>query len=251
MVRYFQVNENGHSIRCKLYCREPKDIGRIVLFCHGFGGHKDNAAAEKFADRLITKYKNVALVTFDLPCHGEDVKKKLVLDHCTDYLHQVTLYLQRTFSPERLYAYATSFGGYLLLSYISQHGSPFCKIALRCPAVDMYQVMTNFIAASPDADKLQKGKEILLGFDRKVPVSLAFLHALQQQDIRSRDYLDFAEDMLILHGTADEIVPFDSAYRFAEDNLIEFVPVEGADHRFRHGGSMEFAIKHILDFFSM
>ena len=249
MVRYFQVNENGHNIRCKLYCREPKLIRQIVLFCHGFGGHKDNSAAEKFADRLITKHKSTALVTFDLPCHGEDVKKKLVFDHCTDYLHQVTLYLLRTFSPERLYAYATSFGGYLLLRYISEHGSPFFKIALRCPAVDMYQVMTDFIAASPDADKLQKGKDILLGFDRKVPVSLSFLQSLE--DIRNRDYLDFAEDMLILHGTADEIVPFDSAYRFAEDNLIELIPVAGADHRFRHSGSMELAIKHILDFFSL
>lgn len=249
MIRYFQVNENGHSIRCKLYCREPKLIRQIVLFCHGFGGHKDNSAAEKFADRLITKHKDAALVTFDLPCHGEDVKKKLVLDHCTDYLAQVALYLQRTYAPDKLYAYATSFGGYLLLKYITEQENPFCRIALRCPAVDMYQVLTGFIAASPDADKLQKGKEIPIGFDRKVMVGLSFLQSLV--DIRNREYLDFAEDMLILHGTADEVVPFDSAYRFAEDNLIEFVPVEGADHRFRHGKSMELAIKHILDFFSL
>ena len=103
--------------------------------------------------------------------------------------------------------------------------------------------------ASGDAERLQKGKEILVGFDRKVPVSPQFLQSLADQDIRQRDYLDYAEDILILHGTADEIVPVEMARRFCDDQLIEFVPVEGADHRFRSQTAMDKAMKLILEFF--
>lgn len=249
MHRYFQINEGGHNIRCKLYCDDPRSITRAVVFCHGFGGHKDNGAAEKFAQRLLTKYKNTAMVTFDLPCHGDDVKKKLSLTDCDTYLQLVTAYVQQQYAPRELYAYATSFGGYLLLQYLQNHGNPFRRIALRCPAVDMYTVLTGNILSPQEREKLDKGKEIPVGFDRKIMISKAFLQELQENAVHEMDFLDFAEDILILHGTCDEIVPFDMAYAFADNNLIEFIPVEGADHRFRDMKKMEAAIKHILEFY--
>lgn len=249
MHRYFQINEGGHNIRCKLYCDDPRSITRAVVFCHGFGGHKDNGAAEKFAQRLLTKYKNTAMVTFDLPCHGDDVKKKLSLTDCDTYLQLVTAYVQQQYAPRALYAYATSFGGYLLLRYLQNHGNPFRRIALRCPAVDMYTVLTGNILSPQEREKLDKGKEIPVGFDRKIMISKAFLQELQENAVHEMDFLDFAEDILILHGTCDEIVPFDMAYAFADNNLIEFIPVEGADHRFRDMKKMEAAIKHILEFY--
>ena len=251
MHRYFEINESGHNIRCKIYYQDLKNINRMVIFCHGLGGHKDNAAAEKFANRLISKFKGTAMITFNLPCHGDDVKKKLCLEDCTTYLDLVIRHVNRQFAPEALYCYATSFGGYLTLKYISRHGNPFRRIALRCPAVNMYDSITKTIMSSEDFDKLQAKKEILVGFDRKIPVSLSFLEELRVNDIQVIDYLDYAEDILILHGTADEVVSFDASFTFAENNLIEFIPVEGADHRFRDANKMEQAMKHILNFYEL
>jgi alpha/beta superfamily hydrolase len=57
--------------------------------------------------------------------------------------------------------------------------------------------------------------------------------------------------MLILHGTEDEIVPFAEVHEFCENQLIEFVPIEGADHRFRSQRAMDQAIKCILDFYEL
>ena len=249
MERYFEINETGFNIRCKLYARDQRDIGCLVIFCHGFGGHKDNAAAARFADRLLSRHKRAALLTFDLPCHGSDVRKKLSLAACLDYLDRVVRYAGEVFHPEGLYACATSFGGYLTLKYIADRGNPFRLIALRCPAVDMYDVLTRSIMESSDLDKLRRGKDIPVGFDRKVPVSPLFLEELRQGDIRKADYQDYAEDILVLQGTADEIVPFDSVRSFCDDQLIEFVPIEGADHRFRDPRKMDAAIKAILDFY--
>lgn len=250
MYRYFEINEGGHNIRCKLYYNDLKSISRCVIFCHGFSGHKDNAAAEKFAERMLSKHKGCAMVTFNWPCHGDDVKKKLSITDCEEYLELVIGHIRQKFTDE-LYCYATSFGGWMTLHYISGHGNPFRKIVLRCPAVNMYDALTQVIIEEEGLELLKKGKDITVGFDRKIPVSLAFLEELQENDVRRKDFLDYAEDMLILHGTADDVIPYEEARNFAENQLMEFVPVEKADHRFRHPGTMEFAIKQILGFFAL
>ena len=251
MHRYFEVNEGGHNIRCKLYFQDLKNIRQIVVFCHGFGGHKDNGAAERFAQKLISKHKSCALVTFNWPCHGDDVKKKLSLVDCHTYLTLLLQYLRQKYQPEAFYCYATSFGGYLTLQYIHTYGSPFRKIALRCPAVNMYQAFTNAIMTPEDHARLQKGKDIPVGFDRKVLIGHSFLEEIQSHDVRQLDFLDYAEDILILHGTADEIISYDAAWEFADGQLIEFVPIEKADHRFRDPVKMDLAIKYILEFFAL
>ena len=251
MQRYFEVNGGGHNIRCKLYYGDLKNIRKIVVFCHGFGGHKDNGAAEKFAERMLTKHKGCAMATFNWPCHGDDVKKKLTLSDCDAYLTLVLEYLKNRFGTEEFYCYATSFGGYLALKYIAQHGSPFRRIVLRCPAVPMYEVLTGTIIGAGEMEKLEKGKDILVGFDRKVPVGAAFLEELRENDIRKVEFLDWAEDILILQGTRDEVVPYEEVSAFADEQLMEFIPIQNADHRFRAPGTMEAAIKAILEFFAL
>jgi hypothetical protein len=110
-ARYFEINEQGHNIRCKLYCADQRNIRKIVVFGHGFGGHKDNGAAERFAEWMVSKYKGTAMVAFNWPCHGDDVKKKLSLVTCDEYLRLVLSEIQSVYAPEHLFAYATSFGG--------------------------------------------------------------------------------------------------------------------------------------------
>ena len=248
MERYFEINESGHNIRCKLCCREIRSIRRVVLFCHGFGGHKDNASAARFAEWLTSKYKDAALVTFNLPCHGDDVKKKLALEDCLTYLDLVTGYLRDTYGDD-LYGYATSFGGYLTLLHISRKGSPFRRIVLRSPALNMHEALTNAIITEENRQLLAKGREAMVGFDRKIPVTAAFLEEVEKEDVRKFDYLDWAEDMLLLHGTKDEIIPYRESEAFSENQLVDLIPIEGADHRCRDPKKMDFAIKHILGFF--
>ena len=251
MQRYFEINENGHNIRCKIYFSDIHAIRSVVVFCHGFGGHKDNTAAEKFAERLLNKYKGIAMVTYNWPCHGDDVKKKLRLKDCDVYLQLVIEYVKKHLGAERIYCYATSFGGYLALKYLSEHGNPFEKIALRCPAIPMYDILTASIITPEDLEKIRKGKEASVGFDRKIAVDAEFLGELNACRIEGLDYLDYAEDILIIHGAADELVPLQTAEAFADNNLIDFVAVEGADHRFKDPKKMEQAIKLILDFYKL
>ncbi len=251
MQKYFDINEQGCSIRCKLYCTDAHNVKRVIVFCHGFGGHKDNKAAETFANRAVAKRKGTAVIVFDWPCHGDDARKNLLLEDCDTYLTVVLDYAREHFGTDELYAYGTSFGGYILLKYLLDHGNPFRKIALRCPAIDMYDTLLGAVATDDDRAKIAAGKPVLVGFDRKVKIGKQFLDQLQQADIRSHDFFDFADDLLIIHGTADDIVPFEDSASFADDNVIELVAVEGADHRFRDPKKMDVAIARIIEFFEL
>ena len=226
-------------------------VKRVVIFGHGFGGHKDNRAAEKFAAKIISKYKDIGVITFNWPCHGDDARKNLLLSECDMYLTYVIEYAKKRFQTEDIYAYATSFGGYLFLKYIAEHGNPFRKIALRCPAIKMYQSITNRIMTKDDRDKILKGKPVLVGFDRKIKISKQFLEDLEASDITQNDYMDFADDILILHGTKDEVISFDDSAEFADQNVIEFVPVQNADHRFTDPKTMDYAIHTIIEFYDL
>ena len=251
MEKYFTVNSNGCSIGCKLYTDDPSSVTAVVLFGPGFSGNRDNKPAEKLAKRLISKNRGVALITFDLPCHGSDVRKTLRLDDCDLYVDEMIAHIKASYPSAELYGCGTSFGGYLLLKHISEKGSPFKKLCLRCPAVNMYEVITGTIMTDDDLKKLEKGKPVLVGFDSKIRLDKAFVESLKEADITKRDLLDLAEDILIVHGTNDEVVPFGTVRDFADNNLIEFDAVEGADHKFRDPLKMDHVIKRFSAFFGM
>ena len=109
--------------------------------------------------------------------------------------------------------------------------------------------MCDFI---PEADKtkLHKGKEIQIGFERKMKIDQHFLDSLRDFDIMKQEYFDYADDMIVIHGTKDEMVPIEASQRFAENNVIEFIPVEGANHPFQNPNHMALAIHKIIEFFS-
>ena len=251
MQKYFDINEQGCSIRCKLYCADANAVKRVIVCCHGFASSKESASYATFAQRAVAKKKGTAVIVFDWPCHGDNARTNLVLDECATYLHLVVEYAKSRFDTDELYAYGVSFGGYLLLKYLSENGNPFRKVALRCPALDMHRALRDVIMTADDVAKLEAGKPVLVGFDRKVRISPEFMDELVSFDLLSREFFDYADDLLIIHGTDDEIVSFDVARKFAEDNVIEFVAVEGADHRFHDPKKMDAAISRIIGFFGL
>lgn len=68
MNKYFDINEQGFSIRCKLYYhKDLHDHRNVVVATYGFGGNKDNKAVEKFAEHICNYSSSVgAYVTLRL-----------------------------------------------------------------------------------------------------------------------------------------------------------------------------------------
>ena len=246
--KYFDINYPSYSIKAKIYCKDIHHFNKVVVSYHGFGGHKENRATARFAEHLIAKYKNFAVIIFDLPCHGEDVRKKLTLDDCDAYITMVNDYIKNRYKVEEIYAYGTSFGGYLLLKYIDAHSNPFRKIVLRCPAIEIYYSLTSRIMEDGDFEKLAKGKEVEVGFDRKIKIVQSFLDELKEYDLMKLDFIDYADDLFIIQGDKDEIVSPEIVNEFSENNVIDLLMVEGADHRFKDPNKMDYAISEAIKF---
>ncbi len=191
----------------------------------------------------------MATVCFNWPCHGDDVRKKLRLGDCDGYLTAVIEDIRERYGAPRLFGYATSFGGFLFLKYLLDHGNPFVRIALRSPAVDLYKSQTERIMTPEELERIDKGKEVPVGFDRKVMLDRTYLDEIQAVNLLNEDFTAYMDDVLILHGRRDEIVSFDTVQRFADDQLMEFVSVDTADHRFLDPRAMDEAIKAIMEFF--
>ena len=115
----------------------------------------------------------------------------------------------------------------------------------------MYEVLNTAIMTEDNFKQLVMGEDTAVGFDRKIMVVQVFLDELQATDMQQWDYVKDDYDMLIVHGTEDEIVPIAAVRRFAERNGIEFVTVEDADHRFQCPEHMDEAIRDILAFYAL
>ena len=247
--KYFSINTSGNSVRCKIYYQDLRNVERIVLCLHGFAGHKDGMAVQHFAEKALSKYKTAAVICYDHPCHGDDALNRLTLEACDRYLGFVLQYVGEQFPGAELYNYSTSFGGYLVLKYLSDHGkNPFRRICFRCPAVVMYRVLTETILTQDELKTLAEGGEVPSGFDRKVMLSPAFMQSLKDNDITELDFTPYAGSMRIAQGTADELVPYEAVKSFAEKNGIEMITVKDADHRFLDPGKMREAITLIAEF---
>lgn len=250
MIKYFTINENGVSIQCKWYTNSIADIKSVILYCHGFGGHKDNKAAERFASHVISKYKKSAVLTFDWPAHGNDAHGKLVLKDCDTYLETIVQYLQ-AMQIERVDVYGNSFGGYLVLKYIQEHDNPFKKMAFRSPAINMYDTLIHHVLNEDELKKIEKGKDVLVGFDRKVKINKKYLEEVKAVDLTKMDYIPFADDLMVCHGKRDEVVSYDIVEKFCDDNIIEFYPFEDVDHRFRNQNKMDECHNLFIKFYDL
>ena len=250
LEKHFDINEEGYSVRCRLIAHsEARSYPRVVICTHGFGSSKDVGNITRFAEKETAKYKTDAVICFDWPCHGQDARKKLVLSECLEYLKLVVDYAKEQLKAQTLLIYSVSFGGYLTLRYLHDFCNPFAKVALRCPGLRMYELMQKNVPAD-DQKKLAKGKEVMVGFQRKMKIDQQLLYDLKEGDVRQYEYFDWADNMLILHGTADTTVPIGDSQQFAENNVIEFIPVEGADHPFRDPKLMDMAIHTVIEFFA-
>lgn len=250
MQKYFDINQDGHSIRCIEYFEgKPREVTHWVVATHGFGGNKDNHAVKKFAERITTKYKGYGVVCFDWPAHGKDARNQLVLSECLDYLGLVNQYLKGERGAEKLYNYSTSMGAYMTLLYIHEKGDPYERIALRSPAIQLYKVMTASLTEEEKETLSKKGK-VKTGFERKITITKEFLNDVKANDITKYEYFDDADRTIMFHGTKDKMVPIEDSIEFSENNVIELYQVENADHPFSNPDCMDFAVQRIVKFFA-
>ena len=249
--KYFTINDGEGGIRCKDFLPLSGKVENVVIAGHGFAGHKESRAISTFANILLSSNPNCAVIAYDLPGHGEDAGTPLRLTTCDRYITLLRKYIQDKYPEAKVYYYGTSFGGYLPLKYVAEHGMVFEKVALRCPAVTMYETVNKKLISEDMRKSLKENGYCLSGFDVLVKMDTEFLGELEKFNVEDTDYSGMAKDILIIQGTEDELLDWDRVEAFCVKNNIPYFLSEGADHRFVDGEKMKDAIYKIIDFMGL
>lgn len=250
MEKYFDINKNKHSIRCKMYIeKHVQDVKSWVIATHGFGGDKESKGIKKLAERVIAKYKGYGLIVFDWPSHGKDSRNKMILDECLEYLDLVNHYALEELKAERIYNYSISMGCYFTLLYIHRFGNPYAKVALRSPALWFSETLYNNLTPEEKVT-LEKKKEVKTGYERKVTITEDFIKELRENDVAGYDYTPYFDKIIIIHGTRDQFISVGKVSEFADKNVLDFYPIKNADHPFTNPDCMDEAISDVITCFA-
>lgn len=228
-----------NNLHAKIYFPE-RAINQIVIGIHGFGGDKESSVLIRLAESLISS--NVVLVTYDLPCHGEnDNSKSLNLDECISSVKEVYEYVKANYAGIPVSFFATSFGGYLLLNFLQEHDANISKIILRAPAIKMAKVIKDVILPEHGFSVSDLNTNpVNVGYEKECFIDARFVEELQEYDLNKNYNKNYF--LNVLQGKKDTTVnPADNEEFFNAKciNNYKIYYFEEADHRFKGAGEIE------------
>lgn len=252
----------------------PDGAEKIVIALHGFSGSKESKAIV-ILQRIVTG-RGVGLVKFDWPAHGRSRAKgsDLTVTNCLRDLETVVQHVRRRHPDVELATFATSFGGYLAMLYAAKNPKVFSQIVLRSPALRFGWLLREKIIDEDLQRQLNENGYFETGFDRMIRVYQELIDESGEYRIEDiyggfdevQDEADAGitrgdgagtgidvdgqydprQEVLsrttIIHGDADELVPYEDSVAFAKAHDIELYTVQGADHRYTGEGMLEEAV---------
>ena len=241
MEKFLVIND----LHACIYLPETSPT-EVVVGIHGFSGDKESSVLIELSKHL--NKNGVALVTFDLPCHGEnDYTKILNLDECINSIKTIFNFTKEHFKHTPISIFATSFGGYLLLNYLSKNEETLNKVILRAPAVFMAEVLTNSFLKWRNLSKEDLATPVSVGKKQNLFIDGTFLNDLQLNNLENAKPTNHY--LYIIQGKRDDIVdPVKNEGFFKKHypNKHKFIWFENADHQFKKPGELERIISETM-----
>ena len=230
-IEYINLKENNIEIPVKIFLSQ-NTVKKIIIACHGFGGDKESSTITDLAEEIILK--NIAVVSFDFPAHGESKLdgKELTIENCINNINTVYRYSKKFNAPISLFA--TSFGAYVNLINIARNNNEFQEIVLRSPAIEMAKILKEVLLKESFLKYKENGYTIL-GFERKMKIPYSFYEELLNNNI-NKIYDDIEIPKIhIIQGNKDEIAMIEDTMKFVENNKnqIELNIIDNGDHRMK------------------
>lgn len=228
-IEYINLKDNNIEIPVKIFL--PKNtVKKIIIACHGFGGDKESSTIKDLAEEMVLK--NIAVITFDFPAHGESKLdgKELTIENCIYNINTVYRYSKKFNAPISLFA--TSFGAYVNLINIARNNNEFQEIVLRSPAIEMAKILKE-VLLKESFSKYKENGYTILGFERKMKIPYSFYEELLNNNINKiYDNIEIPK-MHIIQGNKDEIAMIEDTIKFVENhkNQIELNIIDNGDHR--------------------
>jgi len=239
MEKLVTFNSNGRRIYGNLHL--PYEGAPCIITLHGLESSKDSGKWLTIAKKLYDE--GFACLRFNFQGCGEGLERSegefedtSLTQRIKDYRSAVK-FLQdiKKVDMGRIGVIGSSFGG--MVAIAAQEKSVKAVVTLATP----YKI------AYPSNSQTQKLKDFyILPSGRKIKKS--FYEDMEKYDILKA--IKYIPPILILHGSLDEIVPVEHAYKLHEaapHSRLEII--EGADHTFSKEEHLNKAVKLSLEWF--
>jgi hypothetical protein len=241
---------NGYEIPC--LNNTTGEEKQVVIILHGFGSSKEGTTARSIAAALPKH--GIGTYSFDFPAHGDSPVdgEMLRIDNCLDDLAAVEAHVKESMPDAEIAYFASSFGAYINLIYVSTREHAGHRSFLRCAALDMPGIFRRNTSPKQRGQLESRGFVMLdmAGYVRPLKVTRGFLADLDAYDV-FRLYLSGRARFAMIHGTLDETASIDAARRFSKKYCVPLTEMKGADHGFNIPGGMERVIDEAVRFYSL
>ena len=194
-----------------------EESDRLFLYLHGQGGSKEEALG--FAERACAKGYQV--LSIDCPMHGgRQDGAAFVPWEVEPELMDVLAWSRERW--ERISIRAVSIGVWFSLCAYQKERFACCLYS--SPLLDMDTMITGMMHMHGVDEKTLQDKQEIICADGTV-LSWRYLMYAKQHPVHA-----LSDHTHILYPEKDELIPYDTVYRFADENRCTLDHAEGAHH---------------------
>ena len=242
MVEETTFLRDGKHIYGKLFLPQGEPPFPLVILAHGFNGNFDKVEpyARAFAEN------GIAACEFDFIGGGEgsrsegSIRNMSVLTEAADLNAVIDSLKQRKeFDPERVFLLGRSQGGFVAAYIAEERPQDIRAMILLFPG---FVISDDMREIAPNPEEIPETLELM-----GATIGRIYLEDAISVDIYEK-MGNYSGDVLIFHGTADNIVPISYSERAVTAfPSAELVIIEGAGHGFT-GEDDQYVTKLSVDF---
>ncbi|MGI6028438.1 MAG: alpha/beta hydrolase [Candidatus Heteroscillospira sp.] len=221
---------------------------RVLIAAHGFGSCALSRTNRLLMDTMPQSGWGVA--AFDFPGHGDSSAppEALRIESCLDALEAVENLVQERYPGAETAYFGSSFGAYITAIYLSRRGHRGKRAFFRSAAVTMPDILLGQEWPGAAEQLSERGWFSLdyPGYQHPLAIPQGFLDDLRETEL-FEVYGSDAE-LAMIHGDADETVPYEAARRFAEKFGARLITVPGGHHALDEGNQRMETAEALLAF---
>ena len=236
---------HGYEIPCHATC-DGQD--KILIVCHGFGSSKSSPMVQALEKTMPDL--GIGVYSFDFPAHGDSPTWELRVPWCIDDLETVEAHVRAACPQAEIGYFASSFGAFVLLNYLSSRPHAGTRAMLRSAAVSMGKLVDTWVDERARAEMAEKGYFVPdYDYVREMRVTPAFLKDLEDYDV-FRTYRPGTTALFMVHGSRDSVAPPEAAWDFAARHRILLLKIPEGEHDLMGPGQLEKVLTAADGFFT-
>jgi len=250
MIKELICNGRDYNVPCHYNATGREKTVCVVV--HGFGSSKESVTAKMLLEGLPPL--GIGAIAFDFPAHGDSAVEGeyLRVSNCIKDLAAAEARIRELAPEAELVYFASSFGAYITLIYLSGMNQGKPRAFLRSAAVSMPELFKRRMTPEQN-ERMEAAGEVILdkaeyGYIRDLKITQGFFDDLERHDVFSLWRESFAE-LRMVHGELDQTIPLSDAISFAGRFNVPLTVIPNGDHQLSIQGAPAQVLKLAGDFF--